>query len=339
MRAAVAPLPSRQRDPGDSLARLAAERANGVLVRECGALYLERGQVVGAESPLAPGLDVLLLAGGLLDSAGWQEAVERADEQRGVVRQLADSGRVPRGTLEICGLGALYDAAYFALAPSNTPSHFRPCTGHRLRGLRPVDVTALERETLRRRALLHRLWPDGRTDGAPLRRTPHASDDRLAPRQRAVLAQVDGVRTAADISRRLGRRAFLTLVDVRRLAAAGLVAPIAPEFPAGVGAAAGGGFGGGAVPRTGTGVGGSPTPRTSRAVGGGPTLLASSTVGSSPTHPTSTGVDGSTSAVAGGGAGTGAGRGGGESVGGSQLPTPDPDITLLKRLRDALEAL
>jgi hypothetical protein len=34
---------------------------------------------------------------------------------------------------------------------------------------------------------------------------------------------VDGIRTATDIARELGRPAFHTLVDIRRLAAAGLV--------------------------------------------------------------------------------------------------------------------
>jgi hypothetical protein len=55
-----------------------------------------------------------------------------------------------------------------------------------------------------------------------------------------VLARIDGVRTAADISRELGRPAFHTLVDIRRLAAAGVVSPaagavaqsIAPPVPA-----------------------------------------------------------------------------------------------------------
>ncbi|MEV5906967.1 transcriptional regulator, partial [Streptomyces sp. NPDC052127] len=47
-------------------------------------------------------------------------------------------------------------------------------------------------------------------------------------RQSAVLASVDGVRTASDIARELGRQAFHTLVDVRRLAAAGLLTALFP---------------------------------------------------------------------------------------------------------------
>lgn len=210
------------------LTRLAAERATGVLERERGSLYLAEGRVVHAESPLAPGLDVLLLAHGTLDPAVWQDAVERADEEYGAARLLLDAGRVPRGALELCHLEALFDAAYFALAPSSTPGHFRYGAGHWLGALRPVPVDAVERETLRRRDLLHRLWPDPVSDGAPLRRSDTFAAPAPTVRQSAVLALADGVRTAPDIARELGRQAFHTLVDVRRLAAAGLVTALFP---------------------------------------------------------------------------------------------------------------
>lgn len=48
----------------------------------------------------------------------------------------------------------------------------------------------------------------------------------MPSRQRHVLELVDGVRTASDIAQVLGRSAFHTLVDLRRLAAAGLVEPV-----------------------------------------------------------------------------------------------------------------
>ncbi|MFH8800661.1 transcriptional regulator [Streptomyces sp. NPDC017936] len=220
------------------LTRLAADRATGVLERERGALHLVEGRVVHAESPFAPGLDVLLSARGTLDAAVWREAVERADEEHGAARALIDSGRIGRGALEVCHLGALYDAAYFALAPSSTPGRFRYGTGHWFGALRPVAVDALERETLRRRALLHRLWPDPLPDTAPLLRSEPVAAPGLTARQGAVLALVDGVRTASDIARALGRQAFATLVEVRRLAAAGVVTaqfpPPVPQPPPGL---------------------------------------------------------------------------------------------------------
>ncbi|MFE9452586.1 transcriptional regulator [Streptomyces sp. NPDC006739] len=213
------------------LTRLAEERATGVLVREHGVLHLADGGVVHAESPHAPGLDVLLTAHGTLDPAVWRRAAEGGGEPPDTARLLLHNGLLTRGALELCHLDALYDAGYFALAPSSTPGRFRYGAAPPTAPLRPVPVTALERETLRRRALLHRLWPDPGTDSAPLIRADPVAAPPLTPRQRAVLDRVDGVRTAPEIARNLGRQAFHTLVDVRRLAAAGLIAPAAMARP------------------------------------------------------------------------------------------------------------
>jgi len=228
--------------------------------------------VVHAESPSAPGLDTLLTAHGTLSPEAWQGALTEADDGHGVVSHLIEGGRLTSGALELCQLTALYDAAYFALAPSSTPGRFRYGPAHRLGPIHPVPVAALEHETLRRRDLLHRIWPDPRTDEAPLIRAAPVAAPALTRRQQTVLDRVNGVRTAPDIARELGRPAFHTLVDVRRLMAAGVVSPLLP---------------GPAQPKP-------PQPPTARG------------------EPPPTGPE--------------------------QLP-PDPHTILLKRLRDALEAL
>lgn len=211
------------------LTRLAAERATGVLVRERGLLHLAEGLVVHAESPSAPGLDLLLTAHGAIDAEEWERALDAAGDPHRAGRHLVDTGRLTPGALELCQLSALYDAAYFTLAPSSTPGRFRygaPDPGTDPRGLfRPLPVAAVERETLRRRDLLHRIWPDPRADEAPLAVSPRGGAPALTRRQRTVLNRVDGVRTATDIARELGRLAFHTLVDVRRLTAAGVLDP------------------------------------------------------------------------------------------------------------------
>ncbi|MEU0006453.1 transcriptional regulator [Streptomyces sp. NPDC006314] len=212
------------------LTRLAEERATGVLLREHGTLYLAEGRVVHAESPLAPGLDVLLTAHGTLAAAAWQRAAARSAGPLQAAELLLEAGLLPAGALELCHLDALYDAGYFALAPSSAPGRFRYDNTPRIGPLPSVPVIALERETLRRRLLLHRLWPDPAADSAPLIRADPATAAPVTPRQRAVLDRVDGVRTAVGIARNLGRQAFHTLVDVRRLAAAGHVTPVTPAF-------------------------------------------------------------------------------------------------------------
>jgi len=254
------------------LTRLAAERATGVLVRERGTLHLADGKVVHAESPAAPGADVLLAAHGTLDAEAWRRALAESAESAtdtgsaGTVgtgahrltgaevvhhagRRLVASGLLAPGALEMCRLTALYDAAYFALSPSSAPGRFRygtedgladpsgpsaggPAALEDTPGVpHPIPVADLERETLRRRDLLHRIWPDAMPDEVPLAREYRPAPAPIPARRRAVLALVDGVRTASDIARALGRPTFHTLVDIRRLVAAGAVSPRPPVLP------------------------------------------------------------------------------------------------------------
>ncbi|MFJ8333483.1 hypothetical protein [Streptomyces sp. NPDC094437] len=330
------------------LTRLAAEHATGVLVRAHGTLHLADGLVVHAESPAAPGLDVLLPAHAALGADDWAHVLaEAGGDAHRAGRHLVATGRLTPGALEICRLTALHDAAYFTLAPSSTPGRFRYGTASGGRGEggdrggsggghgegrdlsagagavvgvgaeagvgagvgvevgatvgtgarlgsgvgvgvgvgRPLTVAVVERETIRRRALLHRIWPDPRPDDAPLTVARRPAAPALTRRQRAVVARVDGVRTATDIARDLGRLAFPTLVDVRRLTAAGVLDP--------------------GPPRTGT-----PAPAPP-ARGAG--LRHEDVVPEPPPHPDPRSYP--------------------------ELLSSDPHITLLKRLRDALEAL
>ncbi|MFZ3570123.1 transcriptional regulator [Streptomyces sp. BH097] len=217
------------------LSRLADEQATGALIREHGTLYLEGGRVVHAESPATPGMDILLMAGGAVQAEGWSEAVDRAGARSRVGRYLVEQGRLSDGALELCHLGALFDASYFTLAPSSGPSRFRYGVSHWFGSVRPVPVAAVERETLRRRELLQRIWPEPDTDTAPLSRIIRQDGTGVPPRRRRVLDLVDGARTASQIALTLGRPTFHTLVDLRRLAASGLVTtasvPAPPEWP------------------------------------------------------------------------------------------------------------
>lgn len=211
------------------LARLAGERATGVLLRDTGALYLDRGAVVHAESPAAPGIEVLLTAGGRIGPEAWQEAVAEAGAECAVGRRLVERGRIAAGELEIGRLGALHDAAWFVLAPAAGPTRFRHGVRHWFGSPGGgVPVAAVEGEVSRRRRLLERLWPHPELDTAPVTPAPAARAAAARPPylprgQAAVLGLADGVRTPSAIAALLGRPAFHALVDVRRLAALGLV--------------------------------------------------------------------------------------------------------------------
>ncbi|MFI6051325.1 transcriptional regulator [Streptomyces violascens] len=205
------------------LRRLVAEHATGALLRDSGTLYLADGQVVHAESPAAPGLDVLLTAGGRLRPETWQQAVDQVGGRGSVGRFLVDSGQITGGELELCHAGALFDAAFFTLAPSSGPTRFRYGVVHWIGPVRPVPAREVARETARRRELLRRIWPHPEIDTAPVVRAPGRPGPPRPPRQRALLALADGVRTPQDIARLLGRPAFHTLVETRRLAADGTI--------------------------------------------------------------------------------------------------------------------
>ncbi|WP_055567712.1 hypothetical protein [Streptomyces atriruber] len=212
------------------LTRLATERATGAFLRAQGTLYLVEGRVVHAESPAAPGIDVLLTAGGALAAQGWQDALSSAGRRHEVGRELVATGRVTTGELEMCHLGALFDAAFFVLGAASGPTRFRYGVAHWLGRVRPVPAAAVERETLRRRALLDSIWPRPEVDTAPVVPRQPARGQAVTVRQRALLRLADGVRTPTAIAWALGRPSFHTLIEVRRLAAAGLVeAPGTPE--------------------------------------------------------------------------------------------------------------
>ncbi|MER6217257.1 transcriptional regulator [Streptomyces sp. NPDC001272] len=205
------------------LTRLAAERATGALLRDRGTLFLEDGRIVHAESPSTPGLGVLLTTGGGLAPERWNEAVNEAGATRRVARFLVDSGGLADGELEICHMAAIFDAAFFALSPGSGPSRFRRGATHWIGPVRSVPAATVERETRRRRELLDAVWPYPQLDTAPVVPREAAPGQIVTARQRALLGQADGVRTPADLAWVLGRPAFHTLLDVRRLAAAGLV--------------------------------------------------------------------------------------------------------------------
>ncbi|MFH8499861.1 hypothetical protein [Streptomyces coeruleorubidus] len=210
------------------LGTLAAQGASGAVSTEAGIVYLAAGHVVHVESALTPDVGDLLTHSGALAPDGWWEAIDQAGRRCRVGRQLVDSGHLAAGALELCHLGALFDAAYFVLAHDGPVLRFRPGVTHWLGAVRAVPVDTVLRESRRRRELLHRIWPEATVDLAPLARVPDTGPADLPARRSRTLAQVDGVRTAAQIATALACRTFHTLVELRRLAAAGLVVPKAP---------------------------------------------------------------------------------------------------------------
>ncbi|MFE5587043.1 hypothetical protein [Kitasatospora sp. NPDC056531] len=232
----VAPAgPSQPRTPGEAVALLAARRATGALHGPLGSLHLVDGQVTAAESPRAPGLADLLTGCGRITPEGWADLRRFHGAQGQVGEVLVERGLLTRGELELGHLGTLFDAAYFILADrAGGTWRFEPDARHWLGPVAAVDPARLHREVERRSRLLDRIWPWPQLDTASVRPVEHTRRPSHRPpgrRRRELLDHADGRRTPADLARLLGRSGFGVTADVRRLAAAGLLDAPRPEAP------------------------------------------------------------------------------------------------------------
>jgi hypothetical protein len=214
------------------LSQAAADRQTGALVVDGhpgGTVYLIEGHVTHAESPAAPGVGELLTASGRLAGRTWRAALDAGTSRARVGDLLVAQGHLTLGELELCVLGTIYDAAYFALAPASAPVEFRAGAVHWLGQVVRVDAAAVNRESRRRGRLLEEIFDDPRIDVAPVTPVPRPPVERvtLTAPQWELLISADGQRTPADLAQLLGRAGYATIQELRRLAALGLI-----ELPA-----------------------------------------------------------------------------------------------------------
>ena len=226
--------------PGRLLTQVAGERQTGALVvggHPGGAVYVLEGRVIYAETAAAPGVGELLTSSGRLAARTWQNALDLGTSTARVGRLLVDQGHLTQGELELCVLGATYDAAYFALSPASAPVEFLESATHWLGPVVHIDPAAVTREVRRRVRLLEEIFPDPRVDTAPVIPVPSPPRERvsLTAAQWELLVAADGQRTPADLAQLLGKAGYATIQELRRLAALGLielpeVRGDAPEF-------------------------------------------------------------------------------------------------------------
>lgn len=226
--------PSTTAAPGRLLTQVAGERRTGSLVvggHPGGTVHLLEGMVIYAESPAAPGVGELLTSSGRLAGRTWQAALDGGSGGSRVGQLLVDQGHLTQGELELCVLGAIYDAAYFALSPAAAPVDFVDGATHWLGPVVRVDPAAVGRESRRRVGLLAEIHPHPQVDTAAVVPVPRPPTERvtLTALQWELLVHADGQRTAADLALLLGRAGFATVQELRRLAAHGLIEqPAAP---------------------------------------------------------------------------------------------------------------
>jgi hypothetical protein len=226
--------PSKTAAPGRLLTQAAGERQTGALVvggHPGGTVYLIEGHVTHAESPAAPGVGELLTASGRLAPRTWQAALDAGAPDGRVGQLLIAQGHLTQGELELCVLGVIYDAAYFALSPASAPVEFTAGAMHWLGPVIRVDAAAVNREARRRARLLDEIHPHAQVDSAPVIPVARPPVERLTltASQWELLVHADGQRTPADLAQLLGRAGYATIQELRRLAALGLLE--LPEVP------------------------------------------------------------------------------------------------------------
>jgi hypothetical protein len=214
--------------PADLLAQVADERQTGALMvtgQPGGAVYVLDGRVIYAESPAAPGVGELLTSSGRLAGRTWQNALDLGTATARVGRLLVEQGHLTQGELELCVLGATYDAAYFALSVSPAPAEFLQGATHWLGAVVQIDPAAVTKEVTRRVRLLADIFGDSRVDTLAVTPAPRAPRERvtLTSLQWELLINADGQRTPADLALLLGRAGYATIQELRRMAAMGLL--------------------------------------------------------------------------------------------------------------------
>jgi len=220
--------PAKTAVPADLLTQVAGERRTGALMvggQPGGSVYVLDGRVIYAESPSAPGVGELLTSSGRLAGRTWQNALDLGTSTARVGRLLVEQGHLTQGELELCVLGATYDAAYFALAPSPAPVEFLDGATHWLGAIVQIDPSAVTKEVQRRVRLLADIFPDSRVDTMAVSPAPRPPRERvtLTALQWELLVNADGQRTPADLALLLGRAGYATIQELRRMAAMGLL--------------------------------------------------------------------------------------------------------------------
>ncbi|GAA3224508.1 ADAM 12 protein [Dactylosporangium siamense] len=219
--------------PAKALGQLAALGVTGALTvvgEPGGVIFLRDGLVNGVESPAAPSVDRLLTACGKVEERVWETIPSRP------ARALVEGGHVSAAEIELCAIGALYDAAYFVLSTERAELRFAPDIEHWLGADCTVTADQLCDHVVRQRRILNEVHPSDVTDTAPVRPVLRPGLDRVlvSGLQWEIVLHADGNRTPQELAGLLGCSAYAVTLDVRRLAAAGLVEPpvaTEPEEP------------------------------------------------------------------------------------------------------------
>lgn len=203
-----------------ALEQCRARRATGrlrVLGKPGATVLLRDGAIVGVESPGSPGVAALLLRTGRIDEREWAALLRDAGSRLDL---LTRRGALRAAELRLVAATAWEDAAFAAVAGRVEALRLRPgeVGAPLLREALDVDrlVAGLERKVDALTRMKPALSPyDDRIAAGPVGPLPWLT----TPRQRDLLAHVDGRRTARDLAFLVGRGVYPVSVDLSVLLA------------------------------------------------------------------------------------------------------------------------
>ncbi|MDN3354084.1 hypothetical protein [Actinomadura sp. DC4] len=189
---------------------------------------MQDGLVVAASTPVAPGIESLLLRSGRVSEESWREVFDEAAPYGRLSAELVERGLLGAAAVEVLTQTAVFDAI-FAIAVCGISS----CTAESaapddLAPLLPVqpglDPDRVVRETARRLDVAAEWQRFGLNINTRPQRLPVEHSAATAPARAEILAKINGRLSTRDIAFSLGRGLYSVLTDLAILMKDGLIA-------------------------------------------------------------------------------------------------------------------
>jgi hypothetical protein len=197
-----------------------------------GEVALRDGKVLAASTPVAPGIESLLLRSGRVTEADWTSVFTEAAPYGRLAEELVGRGLLGAAAVEVLTQTAVFDAVFAIALGGVTACTAEAATPGDLPPLLPaepgLEPDRIVRETHRRLEAVAG-W---QRFGLSIHSRPAPADTErrpaLAPSRSAILATVNGRASARDIAFSLGRGLYSVLSDLAILLKDGMITIDAP---------------------------------------------------------------------------------------------------------------
>jgi len=213
-----------------ALTRRGKERFSGTLRLhggQGGSVIMQDGKVVAASTPVAPGVESLLLRSGRITEASWREVFDAAAPYGRLPAELVERGLLGAAAVEVLTQTAVFDAIFAIALCGISSCTAEPATPDDLAPLLPVEPglepDRVVRETARRLEVAAGWQRLGLTLQSRPYRLPVEHGGATAPARSEILAKVNGRWTTRDIAFSIGRGLYSVLTDLAILMKDGLI--------------------------------------------------------------------------------------------------------------------